>query len=88
LEAATFAEKDVEIRPVALDYGAAASEIGWHNEPGKENIFRILGRKGTLPVIINLLPPLKHSGDRKALANAARDAIAESLASSRGATPL
>jgi 1-acyl-sn-glycerol-3-phosphate acyltransferase len=78
----------VEIRPVALDYGPASSEIGWHNEPGKENILRILGRKGTLPVTINLLPPLERTGDRKALANAAREAIAQTLASSRGPTPL
>ena len=83
-----FAEKDVEIRPVALDYGAAASEIGWHNEPGKQNILRILGRKGIIPVTINLLDPLTRSGDRKALANAAREAIAQTLASSRGAAPL
>ena len=88
LEAAMFAEKDVEIRPVALDYGAAASEIGWHNEPGKQNILRILGRKGIIPVTINLLDPLTRSGDRKALANAAREAIAQTLASSRGAAPL
>ena len=88
LEAATFAEKDVEIRPVAIDYGEAAAEIGWHDEPGKENILRILSRKGTLPVIVNLLPPLERTGDRKALANAAREAIAETLASSQSATPL
>ena len=88
LEAASFAQKDVEIRPVALDYGPSASEIGWHNEPGKENILRILGRKGTLPVTINVLPPLDRSGDRKLIAQQARDAIAETLASSRGATPL
>jgi len=88
LEAAAFAEKDVEIRPVALDYGAAAAEIGWHNEPGKENILRILGRTGTLPVTVNLLPALERGGDRKALANAAREAIAQMLASSRGASPL
>jgi len=88
LEAAMFAEKDVEIRPVALDYGPAAAEIGWHNEPGKENILRILGRKGTLPVTINLLPPLSRTGDRKALAQQAREAIAATLASSHGVTPL
>jgi 1-acyl-sn-glycerol-3-phosphate acyltransferase len=88
LEAAMFAEKDVEIRPVALDYGAAAAEIGWHKEPAKENILRILGRNGTLPVTINLLPPLERTGDRKLLANAARDAIAKTLTSSRGTTPL
>ena len=88
LEAAAYAEKDVEIRAVALDYGSAAAEIAWHHEPGKENILRILGRKGTLPVTINLLPPLQRNGDRKALAHAARKVIAETLASSRSATPL
>jgi len=88
LEAAMFAEKDVEIRPVALDYGPAAAEIGWHNEPGNENILRILGRKGTLPVTINLLEPLGRTGDRKALAQQAREAIAETLASSQPVTPL
>jgi 1-acyl-sn-glycerol-3-phosphate acyltransferase len=88
LEAAAFARKDVEVRPVALDYGPAAAEIGWHNEPGKENILRILGRRGTLPVTIRLLPPLDRSGDRKALAGIAREAIAKTLASSHGATPL
>jgi lyso-ornithine lipid O-acyltransferase len=88
LQAATIAVKDVEIRPVALDYGDAAVEIGWHNEPGKENILRILGRKGMLPVTVNLLPTLERVGDRKALANAARDAIEQMLASSRGDTPL
>jgi 1-acyl-sn-glycerol-3-phosphate acyltransferase len=73
---------------VALDYGPAATEIGWHNEPGKENILRILGRKGTLPVTVRLLPPLDRSGDRKSLANAAREAIAKTLASSHRASPL
>ena len=87
LEAATYAEKDVQIRPVALDYGAAASEIAWFQEPGKANILRILGRRGTLPVTVRLLAPLAH-GDRKSLATAARNAIAETLASSREPTPL
>src|SRR5205823_5041584 len=59
LEAANFAAKDVEIRPVALDYGAAAAaEIGWWQEPGKDNILRLLGRRGTLPVTVNVLSPL------------------------------
>ncbi len=36
LEAANFAAKDVEIRPVAIDYGAAAAaEIGWWQEVGQ-----------------------------------------------------
>ena len=88
LEAAAIAASDVEIRPVAIDYGAAALEVGWQNEPGMDNAMRMLGRRGTLPVTVHLLPPLKHSGDRKQLANAARDAIAQTLASSRASTPL
>jgi len=88
LEAAAFASREVEVRPVAMDYGAAASEIGWHGEPGRNNVLRILGRKGTIPVTVHLLPPLAHSGDRKRLAAEAREAIAQTLASSRAATPL
>jgi lyso-ornithine lipid O-acyltransferase len=79
LEAANYAARDVEIRPVAVDYGTASSEIAWWHEPGKDNILRILGRRGTLPVAVNLLPPLDRSGDRKRLAAEAREAIAETL---------
>ena len=79
LEAANYAARDVAIRPVALDYGAAASEIGWWEEPGKDNIMRNLGRRGTLPVTVRLLAPLDRSGDRKQLAERARDAIAAKL---------
>jgi len=45
LEAANFAAKDVAIRPVALDYGSSAAEIGWWHEPGKDNVLRLLGRR-------------------------------------------
>ena len=79
LEAANFAARNVAIRPVAMDYGAAAGEIGWYQHPGKENVLRLLGRKGTLPVIIHILPPLDRSGDRKQLTHEAREAIAETL---------
>jgi 1-acyl-sn-glycerol-3-phosphate acyltransferase len=88
LEAAAYAKKDVQIRPIALDYGPAATEIAWHHEPAKANILRTLGRRGTLPVTVHLLPPLPRDGDRKALASAAREAIAKTLASSRERTPL
>jgi 1-acyl-sn-glycerol-3-phosphate acyltransferase len=88
LEAASYASANVQIRPVVLDYGPAATEVGWHGESGKENVLRILGRNGTLPVIVHLLPPLDRTSDRKALAQKARDAIAETLASSRGSAPL
>jgi lyso-ornithine lipid O-acyltransferase len=88
LEAAFHASPDVAIRPLALDYGASATEVGWHGESGKDNVLRILGRKGTLPVTVHLLPALDRISDRKALAQAAREAIAETLASSRSAAPL
>lgn len=88
LEAAAFASDEVEVRPLALDYGHSASEVGWHGESGKDNVLRILGRRGSLGVTVHLLPPLDRTSDRKALAHAAREAIAETLASSRGAAPL
>ena len=79
LEAANYAAKDVAIRPVAIDYGPAAEEIGWWHEPGKSNVLRILGRPGTLPVTVDVLGPLDRSGDRKALTAAARRAIEQRL---------
>ena len=79
LEAANYAAKSVAIRPVAIDYGAAAAELGWWHEPGKDNVLRVLGRRGTLPVSVRLLPRLDRSGDRKQLTEAARRAIARSL---------
>lgn len=79
LEAANFAAKNVEIRPVALDYGPAAAEIGWYQEPGKNNVLRILGRRGTLPVTVRVLSPLDRTGDRKQLTHEARERIAEAL---------
>ena len=89
LEAANYAAKDVEIRPVAIDYGAAAAELGWWQESGKANVLRVLGRRGTLPVTIRLLPELDRAGDRKQLTEAARDAIAQMLGlTSPGQSPI
>jgi 1-acyl-sn-glycerol-3-phosphate acyltransferase len=79
LEAANFAAKDVTIRPVVIDYGDARTEICWWHEPGMDNIMRVLGRRGSLPVTVHLLDPLDRSGDRKQLAHQAREAIAERL---------
>lgn len=79
LEAANFAAKDVTVRPMVIDYGDAASEIGWWDEPGRDNVLRLLGRRGTLPVTVHLLGPLNRTGDRKQLANEAREAIAATL---------
>jgi 1-acyl-sn-glycerol-3-phosphate acyltransferase len=79
LEAANFAAKDVAIRPVAIDYGPAKAEAGWWDEPGMNNVLRLLGRRGTLGVTIRVLDPLDRTGDRKQLAHAAREAIAKTL---------
>ena len=75
----------VEVRPVAIDYGPAASEVGWHDESAQDNVLKILGREGTFPVIVRLLPPLPPTGDRKLLACQARDQIAAALAASSSA---
>jgi 1-acyl-sn-glycerol-3-phosphate acyltransferase len=79
LEAANFAAKDVAIRPVVIDYGDAMAEVGWWDEPGMDNVMRLLGRPGTLPVTVRLLEPLDRAGDRKQLAHEARERIAETL---------
>lgn len=79
LEAANFAAKDVAIRPVAVDYGDAMAEVGWSDEPGKDNVLRLLGRSGNLPVTVNLLEPLDRTLNRKELAHEAREAIADKL---------
>ena len=89
LEAANYAAKDVAIRPVAIDYGAARGEVGWFDEAGMANLLRILGRRGTLPVSVRLLDPLDRSGDRKQLTAAAREAIAAALGfKSEAASPI
>jgi len=79
LEAANFAAKDVEIRPVAIDYGSAAAEFGWCDEPGRDNVLRLLGRRGSVAVTVHVLEPLDRGGDRKQLAHQAREAIAHKL---------
>lgn len=79
LEAANFAARDVAIRPVALDYGAAAAEVGWFEEPGVSNAIRLLGRRGSFPVTVRLLPALERTSDRKRLAADARAVIAAAL---------
>ena len=89
LEAANYAAKDVTIRPLAVDYGPAAKQIGWWQEPGTVNVLRLLGRRGALPVTLHLLAPLDRSGDRKQLTAQSRAAIAETLGlTSAGQSPI
>lgn len=79
LESANFAAKDVQIRPLALDYGVARAEVGWWGESGRDNILRILSRPGTLSVEVKVLPPLDRPADRKQLAHETREQIARAL---------
>jgi 1-acyl-sn-glycerol-3-phosphate acyltransferase len=73
----------IVIRPAAIDYGVVAPVIGWGTgEPGLDNFFRVLGRKGRFPVVVRLLPAIAPDPDRKILARAAHDAIASALAPS------
>lgn len=80
LEAVNYAAGDVHIRPVAIDYGNARAAVAWFDsEAGKDNVLRLLGRRGTLPVTISLLPALDRGGGRKQLTREAHDAIAARL---------
>jgi len=62
-----------------MDYGAAAREVSWFDEPAMQNVWTLLGRRGALPVTIRLLEPLNRGLDRKQLANQAREQIASAL---------
>jgi 1-acyl-sn-glycerol-3-phosphate acyltransferase len=79
LEAVTLASSDVRVCPVAVDYGSARAEVGWFIEAGGDNVKRILGRRGTLPVTVHVLDPLDATLDRKQLTREAHDAIAQTL---------
>jgi 1-acyl-sn-glycerol-3-phosphate acyltransferase len=74
----------VRLRPVAIDYHGRAQELGWApGEHGLDNALRILGRRGRLPVTVRLLDPIAPSPDRKILAQAAHDAVADALGAQR-----
>jgi 1-acyl-sn-glycerol-3-phosphate acyltransferase len=88
LSAVTPLPKGVTVRPMAIDYGEAAPDVGWYDEPGKDNVLRILRRARPLRVTIRILDPLPAMQDRKALAHAAREAILAALPSSRRAANL
>ncbi|QIL02021.1 1-acyl-sn-glycerol-3-phosphate acyltransferase [Sphingomonas sinipercae] len=85
--AVTPVPEGAAIRPVAIDY-APAEEVGWYGESGKDNVLRILGRPGTIPVTLHMLDPLAEHADRKALSKAAHAAIERALSSSRLAATL
>jgi len=70
------------VQPVALVY-QAAEQIAWvGDEPGLTNAFRMLARTRPIRLELRLLEPLAGPAlaDRKAMAAAAREAIARELA--------
>jgi 1-acyl-sn-glycerol-3-phosphate acyltransferase len=82
LEAVAPTPPEVNVRPVAVDFGEHADVVGWHSgEGGMANFKRVLGHRGTMPVTIRLLAPLPPTDDRKALARHARHAIGAALSS-------
>ena len=71
------------VQPVAIEYGPATMSLAWaRGEHGMANALRILGRKGRMAVTVHFLPPLDPALDRKAMARAAHDAVADALAPS------
>jgi 1-acyl-sn-glycerol-3-phosphate acyltransferase len=72
---------EVPIQPVALDYEDAA-EIAWFgDEPGMDNVNRILARPGRVELTIKFLEPLTGAAltNRKAMTAAAQAAIERAL---------
>ena len=73
--------RPVRVQPIAIDYGVATARVAWHgDEPVGENARRILEERGAIPVTLHFLAPIETQGcDRKALAAASREAIADAL---------
>jgi 1-acyl-sn-glycerol-3-phosphate acyltransferase len=78
----------VKVQPIALDYGQAGHDIAWvGKESAGDNARRVLGRRGSIQVVLHFLEPLDPAdfADRKAIADAARSKILAALGAS--ATP-
>ena len=72
----------VAVVPVLLDYGTEAAQVAWvGEEPGLDNFRRILARARPVKLTVHFLPPLSGAAlaDRKAIAAAARTAIAGAM---------
>lgn len=83
LSAFAPAPAGLQVRAVAIDYLGRAGDLSWSpGEGGFNNFLRVLGMKERLPVAVRVLDPLPAFDDRKALARAAHDSVAEALAAS------
>jgi 1-acyl-sn-glycerol-3-phosphate acyltransferase len=73
----------VRVQPVWISYGDAMPDIAWlGEEPGLDNVRRVLSRRGTIPVTLHLLEPFDPVavGSRKAIAAEARRRIEAAMA--------
>lgn len=76
----------IAIQPVWLDYGPDVAAMAWiGDEPGLDNFLKILARRRRQPVTVHFLPPLgeQEIANRKTMAIAARDRIAQAIARRR-----
>jgi 1-acyl-sn-glycerol-3-phosphate acyltransferase len=72
----------VKVQPAAIDYGDAAAEIAWvGSEAAGVNAKRVVGRPGSIPVVLRFLKPIDPhaAGDRKTLAARAEAEVVEAL---------
>jgi lyso-ornithine lipid O-acyltransferase len=72
----------IDIQPVAIDYGALATQIAWTDaESVGKNALRLMSRKGTIPITLHFLEPLDPTDfkDRKAIARHSQERIAKAL---------
>lgn len=68
----------VRVQPVLIDYGAARADVSWvGDEPGLDNVKRILARRGGFDATLTFLDPFEPAiaGNRKAIAAKARAQI-------------
>ena len=77
----------IRVQPVLIDYGTAAADIAWADPEGAAgNALRLFGRRGRVAATVRFLAPLDPAQlvDRKAIAEASRQAIAHALGEARG----
>ena len=80
----------IEVQPVFIDLGDAASDLAWvGDETALHNAWRLLSRPGSFDVTVRFLEPFdpRDFGNRKAIAAEARKRIAAALSASRRASP-
>ncbi len=82
IAAVTPAPEDVQIQPVALDFGVLTEAVAWiSDDPVGHVAFNVMWRYPRIPVRLAFLEPLAHEdfADRKAIAAHSRAEIAEAL---------